>query len=52
MKVIQDVLGNADITTTMNIYTEATKNLKKKENAKFAEFLSATTTFEGKEKND
>ena len=52
MKVIQDVLGHADITTTMNIYTEATKNLKKKEIDKFAEFLSATTTFEGKEEND
>ena len=52
MKVIQDVMGHADITTTMNIYTEATKNLKKKEIDKFAEFLSATTTFEGKEEND
>ena len=52
MKVIQDVLGHADITTTMNIYTEATKNLKKKEIDKFAEFLSATTTFDGKEEND
>ena len=28
------------------------KNLKKKEIDKFAEFLSATTTFEGKEEND
>ena len=52
MKVIQDVLGHADITTTMNIYTEATKSLKKKEIDKFAEFLSASSTFDGKEEND
>ena len=52
MKVIQDVLGHADITTTMNIYTEATKNLKKKEIDKFAEFLSASSMFDGKEEND
>ena len=52
MKVIQDVLGHADITTTMNIYTEATKNLKKKEIEKFAEFLSASSTFDGKEETD
>ena len=52
MKVIQDVLGHADITTTMNIYTEATKNLKKKEIDKFAEFLSASSTCDGKEEND
>lgn len=30
MKVIQDVLGHADITTTMNIYTEATKISRKR----------------------
>ena len=51
MKVIQDVLGHADITTTMNIYAEATKNLKKKEIDKFAEFLSASSIFDGKEEN-
>ncbi len=31
MKVIQDVLGHADIGTTMNIYTDATKEIKTKE---------------------
>ena len=51
MKGIQDVLGHADITTTMNIYTEATKNLKKNEIDKFAEFLSASSTFD-EEEND
>ena len=31
IKVIQDALGHADISTTMNIYTDVTKELKKKE---------------------
>lgn len=31
MKVIQDVLGHADIGTTMNIYTDVTKEMKTKE---------------------
>lgn len=31
VKVIQDVLGHTDITTTLNIYADATKDLKKKE---------------------
>ncbi len=31
IKVIQDVLGHSDISTTMNIYADATKDLKKKE---------------------
>ncbi len=29
LKVIQDIMGHADITTTMNIYAEATENKKK-----------------------
>jgi len=29
--VIQDVLGHADISTTMNIYADVTKDLKEKE---------------------
>lgn len=28
LKVIQDIMGHADITTTMNIYAEATKEKK------------------------
>ena len=31
IKVIQDVLGHADVSTTLNIYTDATKDLKMKE---------------------
>ena len=31
IKVIQDVLGHADVSTTLNIYTDATKKLKKSE---------------------
>ena len=31
VKVIQDSLGHADISTTMNIYTDVTKELKKRE---------------------
>ena len=31
VKVIQDVLGHADISTTMNIYADVTKELKQKE---------------------
>lgn len=31
IKVIQDTLGHKDITTTMNIYADATKELKTKE---------------------
>ena len=39
IKVIQDVLGHADIETTMNIYVEATKDLKRIEVDKYAEYL-------------
>lgn len=28
IKVIQDVMGHTDISTTMNIYTDATRDLK------------------------
>jgi len=31
IKVIQDVLGHADFNTTMNVYTDATKDLKQRE---------------------
>ena len=31
IKVIQDTLGHKDITTTLNIYTDVTKELKKTE---------------------
>ncbi len=31
VKVIQDVLGHADISTTMDIYVDVTKDMKQKE---------------------
>ncbi len=40
MKVIQDFLGHADIRTTMNIYTDATKDFKSKEIGRFSDFLA------------
>jgi len=43
LKVIQDVLGHADITTTMNIYTDATSDFKAKEIGRFDEFMKLTT---------
>ena len=39
IKVIQDVLGHSDISTTMNIYAEATKELKDTEFAKLNNYL-------------
>ena len=39
IKVIQDVLGHADIQTTMNIYIDVTKDLKKKEIAAFGLYI-------------
>ena len=39
IKVIQDVLGHTDISTTMNIYAEATKELKDTEFAKLNNYL-------------
>lgn len=39
MKVIQDVLGHADIGTTMNIYADATEDLKSREFKTFSDYL-------------
>lgn len=35
VKVIQDALGHADVSTTLNIYAEATRDLKVSEFASF-----------------
>lgn len=40
IKVIQDILGHADISTTMNIYTDATKELKERELSSYSEYLA------------
>lgn len=50
MKVIQDVLGHADIGTTMNIYTDVTKEMRTKEfvelNKYFASYSKGNDTEE------
>ncbi len=40
MKVIQDTLGHADISTTLNIYADVTKELKKDEFAGLDSYFS------------
>lgn len=42
IKVIQDVLGHADISTTMNIYADVTKDLKEKEFVTLSDYLNKT----------
>lgn len=41
VKVIQDTLGHADISTTLNIYADVTKELKKDEFAGLDSYFSA-----------
>ena len=40
IKVIQSVLGHADISTTLDIYADVTKDLKKAEMQMFDDFMS------------
>lgn len=40
IKVIQDILGHKDISTTLDIYTDVTKDLKKKEIVSFENSFS------------
>lgn len=42
IKVIQDVLGHADVQTTMNIYVDVTKDLKKQQMAAYEQFMAAS----------
>ena len=44
IKVIQDVMGHADFGTTMNIYTDVTKDLKKQEFGHLEEYLDKKHT--------
>lgn len=39
LKVIQDVLGHADVSTTMDIYVDVTNALKKREIAAFDDYM-------------
>ena len=41
VKIIQDVLGHSDISTTMNIYADATKEMKDREFGTFEEYLKS-----------
>lgn len=43
IKVIQNVLGHADIDTTMNIYVDVTRELKNKEMLSFSEYINSKT---------
>lgn len=43
LKVIQDVLGHADVSTTMDIYVDVTNSLKKREIAVFDDYMATGT---------
>ena len=44
VKVIQDILGHADIGTTMDIYVDVTKEIKDREIAAYESYLKEQTT--------
>lgn len=48
MKVIQDILGHSDISTTMNIYADATKELKEQKLQAFSDYLDSKKKAEDK----
>ena len=41
LKVIQDILGHVDVSTTMNIYVDVMKETKKKEIAAFSSYMKS-----------
>lgn len=45
IKVIQELLGHSDFSTTMDIYTDVTKDLKEREINKMKGHLSDTVIF-------
>jgi len=42
VKVIQEVLGHSDISTTLDIYADVTRDLKKREMQRFEDFIGET----------
>lgn len=44
IKAMQDILGHADIETTMNIYADATSDLKRREMDSFEKFFASMQT--------
>ena len=42
VKAMQDILGHADAETRMNIYADATIDLKRDEMSNFADFFSSS----------
>lgn len=40
MKTVQDILGHADIATTMNIYTDVTREMRLEAAAALEEYMS------------
>ena len=43
IKAMQDILGHADVETTLGIYADATKDLKSKEMLGFDEYFKQLT---------
>ena len=43
IKAMQDILGHADVETTLGIYADATKELKAKEMSGFDEYFKELT---------
>ena len=50
IKVMQDTLGHADISTTLNIYADVTRELKREEFAGLDSFFKGEVTSEGTSK--
>ena len=50
IKVMQDTLGHADISTTLNIYADVTKELKKEEFEGLDAFFKGALTSKAMEK--
>ena len=40
IKLMQDILGHQDVSTTMNIYADVTKELREKEMGNLEEYFS------------